>query len=160
MTKAKAPSIFAGLKKVRKASEQETRTEMTESQVNALKIKLRAANKINVFPNKFDLAKPFRVSLNFDNVWHNFGEYTNVDAAAAVGSIVSVAFFGEKAMQGDFDHEVAENHTEFKAWIADPENAEVLARYTSGTSVLSTKEQSVSTSEPEDEEGFDDDIPF
>ena len=125
---------------------------MTDAQANALKLKLRKGNRINVLANKFDVNKPYQVSINFSNKWHNFGTFLNIEVASAIGSLVSLAFFGaDKAKKGTFNAVMAENDVEFKAWVEDPQNAEYVNNIELGTCVLETTKQS---------DDFDDDMPF
>lgn len=122
-------SLLSKLKTLDAVTNTAGRTPMTEKQVVALKARIRTENRgYNVHPNTFDVSVPYRVALNYDKVWHNYGNFTSVDVAAAVGSIVSAAFFGEKAKAGVFDATKVEAHEEFIAWMADPRNVEVIAQ--------------------------------
>lgn len=121
-------SLLNKLNNVKKAADTETRIPMTEAQIADMKVRLKAQNRLNVLPNTFDVKTPFRVALNYKNEWTNHGFFTNVDVATAVGSLVSLAYFGDKAIQGEFNQEIAENHPEFKAWLANPLNADVLKK--------------------------------
>lgn len=122
-------SILKKMKSLSKTVVTESRVEMTPKQVKQCSAALRSKNRgYNVQPNRFDVKTPYRVSINYQNEWHNFGNFTSDDVAAAVGAIISVAFFGEeKAKAGDYDEKIVEKHPEFLAWIADERNAEVLA---------------------------------
>ena len=106
------------------------KTRMTEEQVAKCKAKIRELKLgYNVQPNSFDVNTPYRVAINYNGEWENFGNFTSRDVAAAVGAIVSVAYFGvEKAKKGEFDEAAAENHEEFSAWLSDSRNQEVLSR--------------------------------
>jgi hypothetical protein len=122
-------SILSKLANLNKATNTTSRQEMTPLQMEQCKEALRRDNRgYNVQPNKFDLAQPYRVAINYENKWHNFGNFTNVNVAAAIGTIVSVAFFGDKAKAGIYDQAIAEVDAEFIAWIADPRNADVIAK--------------------------------
>ena len=105
------------------------KVQMSDQQVELLKTKLKADRRLNVFPNKFDTKTPYRVTM-FDketNKHKQYGYFTNVDVAAAVGSIVSAYKFGDKALLGNYDEAVVESHEEFKAWMADDRNQEIIA---------------------------------
>ncbi len=124
-------SILKKLSAVNKANNANTpaRTEMTPLQMEQCKEALRRDNRgYNVQPNKFDINQPYRVAINYENNWHNYGNFTSADTAAAVGTIISVAFFGEKAKAGEFDLEKAEADPEYVAWMADKRNADVIAK--------------------------------
>jgi hypothetical protein len=111
------------------SSTQVAKQEMTAQQVADCKAAIKAKNRgYNVQPNKYDLAQPYRVAINFNNTWQNYGDFASADVAAAVGTIVSAAFFGDNARIGSFDEKVAEADPNFSTWIADPRNADVLAR--------------------------------
>lgn len=144
-------SLLNSLSNLKKATNENARTEMTEAQFERCKNAIRSKNRgYNVQPNKFDVNTPYRVGINFsgefaglkksNNGWYNFGNFKSVDVAAAVGTIVSAAFFGDKAVAGEFDAEIAENHEEFKAWMADERNAVVIAK-ASGETVAATEEE-------------------
>ena len=121
-------SILAKLAGLNKATASEGRVEMTEKQIAQCKEALRRDNRgYNVQPNRFDLNTPYRVAINFKNEWNNFGNFKSVDVAAAIGTIVSVAFFGDKAVAGMYDEKVVENSAEFHNWLADSRNADVIA---------------------------------
>lgn len=122
-------SILKKLQGMNKSVVTESRTEMTDKQVLQCKEALRRDNRgYNVQPNRFDINTPYRVAINYQNEWNNYGNFKSADVAAAVGSIVSAAFFGEKAVSGEFNEEAVENNEEFLAWIADPRNADVIAK--------------------------------
>tara|TARA_R110000851_G_scaffold244874_2_gene397621 strand:- start:6656 stop:7102 length:447 start_codon:yes stop_codon:yes gene_type:complete len=105
------------------------RVQMSEKEIASCKAAIRRDNRgLNVQPNRFDLSKPYRVAINYKNDWHNFGDFTSADVAAAVGTIVSSAFFGEKAKKGAFDLDKVEADPNFAVWMADPRNADVIAR--------------------------------
>lgn len=122
-------SILAKLKGMQKSSVNEGRVEMTDNQVEQCKAALRRDNRgYNVQPNRFDLNTPYRVAINYQNEWSNFGNFKCADTAAAIGSIVSAAFFGEKAKSGEYDAEIVEKSEEFHRWLADSRNAQVIAK--------------------------------
>jgi len=105
------------------------RVAMTETQVKQCKAAITRDNRgYNVHPNKFDIAVPYRVAVNFNNEWFGYGNFTSADVAAAVGAIVSSAYFGDDAVIGSFDSEVVEGHEEFQSWLANSENADVIAK--------------------------------
>ena len=104
---------------------------MTDTQFEQCKEAIMRDNRgYNVQPNRFDIEQPYRVAINFNDEWNNFGNFSSADVAAAVGSIVSSAYFGEKAVTGEYDLKVAENHEEFKAWLEDECNQVVIAQAT------------------------------
>ena len=99
-------SILSKMSKLNKAINTTTRVEMTDLQVKQCKEALTRDNRgYNVQPNRFDLNTPYRVAINYQNNWHNYGNFTSADVAAAIGSIVAVAFFmscrGRMALVGD-----------------------------------------------------------
>ncbi len=55
------------------------------------------------------------------------GKITSVDVAAAVGTLVATAVFGEKAKAGAYDEKIVDGHQEWKDWLADPRNAKIIA---------------------------------
>lgn len=122
-------SILNKLKTLSPAKAEAGRVPMTDEQYAACKAAIRNKSRgYNVHPNKFDVNKPYRVAINYNNEWSNFGEFTSPDVAAAVGTIVSAAFFGDKAKAGQFDQEVAEASDEFTSWLADERNTVVIAQ--------------------------------
>lgn len=122
-------SILNKLSNLKKTTTENARVAMTDEQVEACKAALRRDNRgYNVQPNRFDLAQPYRVAINYDNQWNNFGNFASADVAAAIGTIVSAAYFGEKAKAGAFNPEVVENNEEYLAWLADERNQVVIAQ--------------------------------
>jgi len=122
-------SILTKLANLNKATNTPARQEMTDLQVEQCKEALRRDNRgYNVQPNRFDMAQPYRVAINYENEWNNFGNFTSANTAAAIGTIVSAAFFGDKAVAGEFVLEDAEKDEEFIAWMADARNQEVIAK--------------------------------
>ena len=120
-------SILAKMSKLNKVDPSKRRTPMTDEQFEMCKEAIRRDNRgHNVHPNRFDINIPYRVAINFNDNWDNFGNFSSVDVAAAVGSVVSSAYFGEKAVTGEYDMEIAENHKEFTAWLEDERNQDVL----------------------------------
>lgn len=131
-------ALLSKLSNLKKATNENARVEMTDEQFERIKNGLRSKNRgYNVQPNKFDVAVPFRVAVNYSgaiegipvskNQWYNFGNFKSVDVAAAVGTIVSAAFFGDAAVAGVFDAEIAEASEEFQTWMNDPRNQAVIA---------------------------------
>lgn len=126
---------MSNLRSIASATPAVTRTEMTAVQVEQCREAIKRDNRgYNVQPNRFDVAVPYRVAINFNKPalgkeagWHNFGNFTSVDVAAAIGSIVSAAFFGEKAIGGEYDATVVETHPEYTAWLADVRNVDIIA---------------------------------
>jgi len=147
-------SLLDKLDNIATSSFESARVAMTPEQITAISAKLKTQNRINVQPNRFDIDKPFQVSLNFNNVWHNHGVFTNVDAATAAGSLLSLSYFGSRAKKGSFNKEIAESHPEFLAWLEDEANKEVVKNVTEGTCVLEL------TGKKEVKGDFDDDLVF
>lgn len=115
----------------------ETKLEMTAKEVEQCKAALkRDLRGPAVQPNKFDRAAPYRVTVNFQDTWTNHGTFSSVDVAAAVGTLVSASVFGEKARSGNYNEAEVEAHDEFKAWLADPRNVDVIARVEAGVCLL------------------------
>lgn len=122
-------SILNKLSNLKKSTATDSRTPMTDEQVKLCKAALIRDNRgYNVQPNRFDIAMPYRVAINYSNEWNNFGNFVSADVAAAVGAIVSAAYFGEKAKAGDYDQATVESSVEFTNWLADSRNSEVIAR--------------------------------
>ena len=120
-------SILAKMSKLNKVDQSKRRTPMTDEQFEQCKTAIMRDNRgYNVQPNRFDIDMPYRVAINFNDKWDNYGNFSSADVAAAVGSIVSSAYFGERAVTGEFDQKIAEAHTEFKDWLEDERNQEVL----------------------------------
>jgi hypothetical protein len=140
------------------SSTQVAKKEMTPAQVLDCKAAIKAKNRgYNVQPNKFDISNPYRVAINYNNVWQNYGDFASADVAAAIGTIVSAAYFGDRAKLGNFDNEVAQKDPNFVAWLADPRNADVLARAEdSANCYFKTGEQPVKVAKND----TTDDIPF
>lgn len=102
---------------------------MTSVEVEQCKDAIREGNRgFNVQPNSYDVAVPFRVAINFNDEWHNYGNFSSIDVAAAVGSIVSSAFFGESGKAGEYNEEVVATHKEFTDWVADTRNSDIIAK--------------------------------
>ena len=122
-------SILSKFAALETASNKEGRTPMSEEQVKSCREAIRRDNRgYNVHPNRFDIAVPYSVSLNYDNTWNNFGSFKSADVAAAVGTIVSAAYFGEKAKRGNYSETVVESSEEFTTWLADQRNADIIAK--------------------------------
>lgn len=122
-------NILNRIAKMDKSTTTSGKTKMTPEQIKACKAALIRDNRgYNVQPNQWDLAVPYRVALNYDGEWHNFGNFVSADVAAAVGAIVSAGFFGDKAKAGEFDGTKVESSAEFKTWLADSRNASIIAQ--------------------------------
>ncbi len=122
-------NILSKLNNLQAAVAGEGKTKMTDAQVKSCKAALLRDNRgYNVHPNQWDLDTPYRVAINYNNEWQNFGNFTSADVAAAVGTIVSSAYFGEQARAGSFDQKLVEAHEEFKTWLADERNVTILAQ--------------------------------
>ena len=120
-------SVLAKIAGLKKATAENRRVPMTDKQVEQLTARLKAEDRMNVYPNKFDVKKPYRVQLRKGGEYTTYGSFTNVDVATAVGTLASAAAFGDKALCGDFDESIVEDHSEYNAWLADARNAAVIA---------------------------------
>ncbi len=98
------------------------KVKMSELQVRKLKLELREGNRANVYPNQFDVQVPFHVSIKKGKEFIEFGDFTDVDAATAVGTIAGLTVYGIKARRGSYDKAKAQVHPEYVAWCADPAN--------------------------------------
>ena len=126
-------SILNALSALPKATNDQGRVPMTEQQVIDTKAEIRRDNRgYNIHPNKFDIAKPYRVAINYNKAWDNYGDYASADVAAAIGSIVSAGYFGAQAKAGLFDQAFVESSEVFAKFLADPRNTVIIAR-ASGT---------------------------
>jgi len=121
-------SILDKLTNLKKAdiSAVEARIPMSAERITELSGKLKADNRLNVYPNRFDDTKPYVVTVKKSGQFKNYGTFTNVDVAAAVGTIASKAAFGENAIAGKYDQVIVEAHPEFQEWLASPKSAETL----------------------------------
>ena len=105
--------------------------EMTPLQIEQCRTALRSKNRgFNVQPNQWNIEQPYRVSINYNNKWENYGNFSNVHTAAAIGSLVAVAFFGSKAKRGEYDEDRAANDPAFQKWLEDPRNAIIVKQAT------------------------------
>tara|TARA_R110000744_G_scaffold208461_16_gene327219 strand:+ start:1685 stop:2119 length:435 start_codon:yes stop_codon:yes gene_type:complete len=132
-------SILNKLASLSKTVVTDERVEMTEAQVAKCKLALRRDNRgYNVFPNQFDVKVPYRVTIRgFDQKWANYGAYVSADVAAAVGTIVSAAYYGAKAKAGSFDAAVVEADPEFALFLANPRYADIISKANGeGTTML------------------------
>lgn len=122
-------SILNKMSALKKTTATDAKTPMSPQDVLNCKAALKRDNRgYNVHPNSFDIATPYRVAINYDNKWHNFGNFKSADVAAAVGSIVSAGFFGDKAKAGDFNAETVEANSDFQTWMSDERNVDIIAR--------------------------------
>ena len=122
-------SILKKLANLKASSATAAKTPMTDDQVVQCKAALKRDNRgYNVHANKFDISLPYRVAINYNDVWDNYGNFKSADVAAAVGAVVSAGYFGEDARAGTYDATKVEASEEFKTWLADERNAEIIAR--------------------------------
>ena len=122
-------SILSKFKNLESSVATAGKTKMTDQQIKECKAALVRDNRgYNVHPNQWDIEVPYRIAINYDNEWANFGNFVSADVAAAVGTIVSSAYFGDKARAGNFDQKLVEASEEFTTWMADARNAEVISR--------------------------------
>ena len=103
-----------------------TTQSMTDAEAEQIKQMLMNKNRHNVFPNKFDRTKPFRVAVQFDGRYHNFGNFSNIEVATCVGAVAVVSLFGSSADTGAFDVNVAQSHPEWINWMG--RNADVIEK--------------------------------
>lgn len=120
------------LEKASGSSSSARQVPMTEEQIKKLGEGLKAKNRMNVFANRFDINRPFRVQVRVGSTWHQYGNFTEINAAAMIGTICSKGHFGDKAKAGEFDAEKAQAHPEFIAWMADERNAEIISKAMGG----------------------------
>ena len=121
-------SKLSGLADLNKAINTTSKVEMTDHQVLQCKEALKRDNRgPNVNPNKFDCAVPYRAAIFYSNKWYNYGNFKSADVATAVGFIVSVAFFGDKAIAGEYNETLVEGAKEFTDWLADKRNVGIIA---------------------------------
>ncbi len=117
-------NVTATLAKIKALKTKEPKAKkvpMTGTQLSQVKEALKLKNRgMNVFPNKYDISKPYRVSINYDDKWYKYGEFSNVHAAAAVGTLISAAYFGEHARAGEFNEDKVVDCPEFLAWLSNP----------------------------------------
>lgn len=121
-------TLLNSLSTMKRASAHVAKIQMTENQIKQLTEKLKTENRMNVYANRFDVDKPYRVQTRNGKEFIQHGYFTNVDVASAVGTICSKAKFGDKALAGNFDAALVGDHEEFKAWMADERNQEVIAK--------------------------------
>ena len=124
MTMSILKNIREGMKS---QSEVVEKVPMTEAYRIKLAKKLKTEGRANTYPNKFDIALPYRVAVNKSGEYTNYGFFTDADVASAVGTIAAKFHYGEKAVAGNFDIEKVEAHQEFIDWMADDRNQEVIA---------------------------------
>lgn len=128
--------LLNSLKTMKRASEHTAvvKIEMTPKQVEDLSEKLKSTNRMNVYANKFDVALPYRVQTRrgygTNAVFVQHGYFTDVDVASAVGTICSKALYGDKALAGEFNADHVSSHNEFKAWMSDDRNQEIISAAT------------------------------
>ena len=99
---------------------------MTEEQYSELRDELFNGDTVNVMANKFDVNRPYRVTVKKDGKYNNYGAFTSLDVASAVGTICSRYQFGQNSVIGAFDQEAVEAHPEFAAWLSDNRNAAIV----------------------------------
>jgi len=127
-------ALFAKLAGVKKATNENIQVPMTAEQSTTLAKKLRDGNCINIYPNNFNVKVPYRVSIRLTvdgkAVWKQFGYFSRINAAKAVGNIVGLATYAENAMASEVDMDAAMKEPEFQAWLVDARNQEIIARAT------------------------------
>ena len=98
--------------------------------------KLQDEGRANVYPNDYDRNRPYAVSMRTKdksqtgrgNRWQTHGVFTDIDVAAAVGTLCAIAYYGPKAILGEYDSEAAETHPEFIEWMADSRNRGIISK--------------------------------
>lgn len=119
-------SLFSGQESQSNRASSAT-TSLTDAQIEVIRQKLVAGKRHNVFPNKFDASKPFRVSVQYDGRWNNFGSFSNIEVATCVAAVASVSYYGKAANTGVFDSIIAQSHPEWVAWALENEQVCVAA---------------------------------
>lgn len=99
------------------------KVEMTALAIRKLKLTLQDENRANVYPNRFDVSKQYQVTIKKGKDFINFGEFTDVEVATAIGVIAGLNVYGLKARRGSFDAAIAQVHPEYIEWCDAPENA-------------------------------------
>lgn len=99
---------------------------MSEDDQTILKQELMDGNRANVYPNSYDVSRPYSVRIKHNNKYEGFGSFTDVDVATAVGGLCAMSIYKEKAIRGEYDAKKVEAHEEYQAWIADERNAGIL----------------------------------
>ena len=111
---------------------------MTMEQYEAVRRNLEDTHRgFAVNANKFDTAMPYRVSVKKDSTWHNYGSFSDIDVAAAIGTICSIAHYGHNAVKGAYDLAKVKAHAEFKTWMTNPKNVDVLTQYKTSVQAFS-----------------------
>lgn len=120
--------ILDAMKQATVVTNDNVRVRMEAAQIDALKARLKSEKAMNVFPNQFDVKKPYRVSIRFDQVHTNYGNFADLDAAKMVGNICGMAQFGMKALVSKLDIEAASKSPEYTAWMKDERNQSTIAK--------------------------------
>lgn len=134
-TKTTKPlSLLDSLSTMKRASASDVvkKIPMSDGQEALLKTQLTEGNRMNVYPNKFNVDVPYRVQLRRGTVYTTHGYFTDVDVATAVGTICSKASFKDKALAGEFDAAKVAEHPEYLAWLADDRNQVIIAQAMNG----------------------------
>ena len=122
-------SILSKLANLEKTDPTAKSVQMTDEQFKSCKEALKRDNRgYNVHPNRFDVDTPYRVAINYNNKWENFGNFKSADVAAAIGAIVSTGYFGSKAKSGEYNLEAVESNQEYKTWVEASSTREIIAR--------------------------------
>jgi len=147
-------SIFDKLNTMDAVVATKARTPMSKEQQAKCKEHIRAKRLgYCVHPNQWDIAKPYRIAINYNDEWSNFGDFASADVAAAIGSIVSLGFFGKNGKLGAFDQAVVEADPVYQTWMKDSRNETIIARAEGNMPTVHVYKDEVSTVE-------DADLPF
>ena len=99
---------------------------MSPEMEETIKQKLKQEGRIGVYPNRYDVEFPFRVTVRKNKEFTEYGVFSNIEAASAIACLCGYAAYGSRALRGHYDRKIAEEHPEFTAWINDPANKEVI----------------------------------
>ena len=122
-------NLFSSMKSIPVVSKDNVRVRMTPDQVTKLKDNLKKSMAMNVYPNQFDVKKPYHVTIRFNNEFTGHGNFANLEVARMVGNIAGMAQFGKKALSGAIkDSEATQAHPEFITWMNDSRNQETIAQ--------------------------------
>ena len=103
-------------------------TSLTPEEVEQIRAMLQKNERHNVFVNKFDRNKPFRVAVMYDGKWNNYGNFHNIEVATCVAAIASTSFFGTSANTGAFNNTVVQSSQEWATWYENNKEVVVAAQ--------------------------------
>ena len=121
-------NLFAAVAQVEVITKENVRTPMTKQTVEKLKAKLKKEMCINVYPNQFDIKKPYFVSTRYKDENFSHGVFVNLEVAKMVGNIASLSLYGRKALASKIDDMAAvQSDPEMIEWLSDERNADVIS---------------------------------